>query len=69
MEDGPLSDWIIKNMPKKSVVGADGSLLNYRSYEALNKKFKKYDIDLSIDKPNLVDLIWDDRPSIFFILN
>lgn len=58
------TEWLSKVLPKGSKVGADPFLLSADEWFPLEKSLRFSGLNLHPIKENLVDKIWDDRPSM-----
>ncbi|XP_024943564.1 xaa-Pro aminopeptidase ApepP isoform X2 [Cephus cinctus] len=59
------AEWLAKNLPPKSTVGADPSLLSYNVWLTLHTTLTTAGHSLLALQENLVDQVWgDERPSI-----
>ncbi|KAM0789169.1 hypothetical protein ACM66B_000017 [Microbotryomycetes sp. NB124-2] len=56
------NDWLA-DLPAGMSVGVDPTLLDYASYKSLLEKLKTNKVELTLLDDNLVDKIWQDRPS------
>jgi Xaa-Pro aminopeptidase len=69
MKDGlsetpSIGDWLIKNLPQRSLVGIDSTLYEESLFQSLASKLKEINCELVDTKQNLIDLIWNecDKP-------
>ena len=58
-----LTEWLSKNLTRGEAVGVDPALYSKTEWDPLEKELKSNGITLSKVEDNLVDMIWDDRPS------
>ncbi|KAK4051449.1 hypothetical protein OIV83_002933 [Microbotryomycetes sp. JL201] len=56
------TEWLT-DLPAGKTVGVDPTLLDYASYKTLTEKLEAKKVELKLVGENLVDKIWDDRPS------
>lgn len=56
-------EWLSKNLPQKSFVGADPRVLSNSEWTELSGKLERTNQKLVPVKTNLVDLVWKDRSS------
>jgi len=59
----PYEEWLLKEVPEKSFIGADGMTLSTTEVKKLNRKLNAKGI-LLIKERDLVNEIWENRPSI-----
>ena len=55
--------WLSDNLQRKDKVGADPFLFTESSWNAYKNHLDDYEIDLVEDQDNIVDKIWNDRPT------
>ncbi|KAI1305957.1 Xaa-Pro aminopeptidase 1 [Halotydeus destructor] len=61
-ETPTMSDWLCKQLPPNSRVGADPFLLSGDTWNKMSKELDECGHSLVAVDKNLVDLVWDDRP-------
>ena len=57
------SEWLNKNLPNGSRIGVDPFLYSIDEWNRMEKELQSAGKLLSAVKPNLIDLIWQDRPA------
>lgn len=57
-----FGEWLNKNLPQQSVVGADPTTISNCAWETLEKDLKNGGNQLVPVTLNLVDFVWEDRP-------
>ncbi|SHE39702.1 aminopeptidase P family protein [Clostridium fallax] len=58
-----FSCWISKNLKKDDIVGFNGKVISYKTFEELKEKFEAKGIKIKV-QDDLIDKIWKDRPSM-----
>uniref|UniRef100_A0A8D8VMY0 Xaa-Pro aminopeptidase 1 n=1 Tax=Cacopsylla melanoneura TaxID=428564 RepID=A0A8D8VMY0_9HEMI len=56
-------EWLAKNLPSGSRVGVDPNLITLQEYKAYETEFEHANLTIVPIKTNLVDLVWDNKPS------
>lgn len=68
MKDGSpdvptVTQWLQKNCKRGDRIGVDANLYSTRAWNTLANAFENTGCVLTAVKPNLIDLVWDERPS------
>ncbi|MGA1821638.1 MAG: aminopeptidase P family protein [Thermoplasmatota archaeon] len=64
MPDVPtIEDWIVKNLKEGQTVGVDPKVLSMERAGKLEKALKDRNMSIKYMERNLVDVLWEDRPS------
>lgn len=58
-----LTQWLQKACKKGDRIGVDANLYSTRAWNTLASAFENQGCILTAVKPNLIDLVWDERPS------
>lgn len=57
-----VTKWLIKVLPVQCNVGVDPFLISFESWKTLSKELKNEGHNLLAAEPNLVDLVWKNKP-------
>jgi Xaa-Pro aminopeptidase len=57
-------NWFAERLPNNSVLGIDPQTVTVSQMDALKEILKKKNIKTQYTNPNLIDLIWDERPAL-----
>lgn len=59
-----ITDFLVQELPKRSKIGIDPAVLTHKQFTELKSVLDNYQIEIVLLDENLVDLIWEDQPTL-----